>query len=309
MRTNGEKWEPQAVLSTRQEVLGDSIKATEVPAWSAEEMRAQYETARELHRRRRVLVAEQRLPERKRRIEQEFSDWWGRRPVEWRDGSVQPEDVVTFLEYFLQGYSQRARTLTESGERVMHFNTMEKEVSHLCSWFRRRGMEGEWRTDGSRSNPCKSACVRLWKRTYRGAQQVRGVGESSAEPMKADWYHRMLVACKEDAAGSSDALARGRTTRDAIMLSFLWETGQRVRPQLGPCTRDMVVDENGRPVWSFTGGRRDVAGPVMLDVWTLKTTTEFRPGRVTLRATGAFMSWFDYFGQWLRDHHRADVGV
>ena len=59
------------------------------------------------------------------------------------------------------------------------------------------------------------------------------------------------------------------------MLSFLWEIGQRVRPQLGPYTRDMVVDENGRPVWSFTGGWRDVAGPVMLDVWTLKTTTEF----------------------------------
>ena len=292
---------------TRQEMLGDTVVASELPTWSTEEMQAQYDRARELHRQRICEIAEQRLPERKQRVEQEFSDWWGRRPAEWREGCVQPEDVVTFMEHFLQKHNGRARTITESGERVIHFNTVEKQVSHLCSWFRRRGLEGEWRTDGCKGNPCKSECVRIWKRAYRSAQQVRGVGESSAEPLKVDWYHRMLAACRETALKSRDANVQGRAARDAMMLAFLWETGQRVRPQLGPYTRDMVVDESGCPVWSFREGRRTVSGPLMLDVWTLKTTTEFRPGRVNLPVAGAFMSWFDYFGQWLRVNHRADV--
>ena len=138
---------------------------------------------------------------------------------------MQPEDVVAFLEQFLRGHSIRARTFTEAGERVVHFNTVEKEVSHLCSWFRRHGAEGEWRTNGSQGNPCKLDCVRTWKRTYRAAQHVRGVGESSTEPLTLDWYRRMLTACQQEVRSRRDMLQRGCAARDALMLSFLWETG------------------------------------------------------------------------------------
>ena len=142
------------------------MRATGLPTWSEEEMIRQYKEAQELHRTRVELVSKKRLPDRKRRVEQEWCDWWARRPANWREGPVQPEDVVAFLEQFLRGHSIRARTFTEAGERVVHFNTVEKEVSHLCSWIRRHGAEGEWRTKGSQGNPCKSDCVRMWKRTY-----------------------------------------------------------------------------------------------------------------------------------------------
>ena len=127
-------------------------------------------------------------------------------------------------------------------------------------------MEGEWQPDGSIGNPCKSEVVGTWKRTYRVAQQVCGVGESSAEPLKAYWHNRMLATCREDIAGCRDFQLCGRIARDALMLSFLWETGQRIRPQLGPYTRDMIVNEGGCPVWSFAAGRRDIHGPILLDV-------------------------------------------
>ena len=47
----------------------------------------------------------------------------------------------------------------------------------------------------------------------------------------------------------------------------------------------------------------------MLDVWSLKMTTEFRPGRVNIQPDGTFLYWFDWVGQWLRLAGRADITV
>ena len=57
------------------------MRATGLPTWSEEEMIRQYEEARELHRTRVELVSKKRLPDRKRRVEQEFSNWWAHRPA------------------------------------------------------------------------------------------------------------------------------------------------------------------------------------------------------------------------------------
>ena len=54
------------------------------------------------------------------------------------------------------------------------------------------------------------------------------MGESSAEPLMVSWYQCMLGACQQEIASSTDVMLCGRVARDALMLSFLWETGQRV---------------------------------------------------------------------------------